>query len=94
MLPGSPQATRQLRLLPFTRQLFCATPAGTLGTLAGGSLLDAIGSSMRNALLLCAAGIGAGACLAVAAFWAAGSFALFALVFAAAQLAMFSSAVS
>ncbi|KAI7845461.1 hypothetical protein COHA_001011 [Chlorella ohadii] len=65
---------------------------GTLGTLAGGSLLDAIGSSMRNALLLCAVGIGAGACLAVAAFWAAGSFALFALIFAAAQLAMFSSA--
>lgn len=67
--------------------------AGTLGTLAGGSLLDAIGSSMRNALLLCTAGIGLGACLAVAAFWAAGSFALFALVFAAAQLAMFASAV-
>lgn len=71
----------------------CCTVAGTLGTLAGGSLLDAIGSSMRNALLLCAVGIGAGACLAVAAFWAAGSFALFALIFAAAQLAMFSSAV-
>lgn len=69
-------------------------PAGTLGTLAGGSLLDAIGSSMRNALLLCAAGVGAGACLAVAAFWAAGIFGLFALVFAAAQLAMFASAVS
>ncbi|PRW32913.1 putative sphingolipid transporter spinster-like protein 2 [Chlorella sorokiniana] len=65
---------------------------GTLGTLAGGSLLDAIGSSMRNALLLCAVGIGAGSCLAVAAFWAAGSFALFSLVFAAAQLAMFASA--
>lgn len=48
---------------------------------------------MRNALLLCAAGIAAGALLAVGAFWAAGSFAAFSLSFAAAELAMFVSQV-
>jgi uncharacterized membrane protein len=50
-----------------------------------------MGSSMRNALLLCTLGVAAGALLAVAAFACAASFALFALVFAAAQLAMFVS---
>lgn len=65
---------------------------GTCGTLAGGSLLDAIGSSMRNALLLCTLGVAVGACLAVAAFWGAASFTLFSVVFALAQLAMFVSA--
>ncbi|KAL4448931.1 hypothetical protein ABPG77_007648 [Micractinium sp. CCAP 211/92] len=64
---------------------------GVLGTLAGGALLDAVGASMRNALLLCAAGIAAGSLLAIAAFWAAGSFAAFSLSFAAAELAMFVS---
>jgi hypothetical protein len=52
-----------------------------------------MGSSMRNALLLCTLGVAAGALLAVAAFACAASFALFALVFAAAQLAMFVSQV-
>lgn len=70
-----------------------SAPAGVLGTLAGGALLDAVGASMRNALLLCAAGIAVGALLAVAAFWAAGSFAAFSLSFAAAELAMFVSQV-
>jgi hypothetical protein len=64
-------------------------PAGTLGTLSGGQLLDKMGSSMRNALLLCMLGIGAGACLAVLAFWGAASFVLFSLIFALAQFAMF-----
>lgn len=67
--------------------------AGTMGTLAGGWLLDKMGSSMRNALLLCTGGITLGSCLAVVAFWAAGSFWIFAIVFAAAQLAMFGSQV-
>ncbi|EFN51305.1 hypothetical protein CHLNCDRAFT_8328, partial [Chlorella variabilis] len=64
---------------------------GTLGTLAGGTLLDAVGSSMRNALLLCTLGITLGGALSVAAFWAAGSFPLFSFVFALAQMAMFTS---
>ena len=68
-------------------------PAGTLGTLSGGQLLDKMGSSMRNALLLCTLGIGVGACLAVLAFWAAASFGLFSLIFALAQFAMFVSQV-
>jgi hypothetical protein len=68
-------------------------PVGTLGTLSGGQLLDKMGSSMRNALLLCTLGIGAGACLAVLAFWAAASFGLFSLIFALAQFAMFVSQV-
>lgn len=64
---------------------------GVLGTLTGGLLLDCVGASLRNALLLCTAGIALGAVLAVAAFWAAASFTLFSLTFAAAQLAMFAS---
>lgn len=65
---------------------------GTLGTLGGGRLLDAIGSSMRNALLLCCIGITSGACLAAASFWAS-SFEGFAALFALAELLMFGSQV-
>ena len=68
-------------------------PAGTLGTLAGGAALDALGASMHSALLLCALGTAAGAVLAVLAFAAAGSFAAFAVLFSMAQLAMFASQV-
>ena len=63
------------------------------GTLAGGSLLDRMGSSMRNALLLCAGGTLAGSALAAAAFWGARSFPAFCAAFAAAELAMFASQV-
>ncbi|PSC73072.1 putative sphingolipid transporter spinster-like protein 2 [Micractinium conductrix] len=64
---------------------------GTLGTLAGGLLLDRVGASMRNALLLCAGGIAVGSALAIVAFAASTTFTLFALTFAAAELAMFGS---
>eukprot|EP00887_Chlorella_sp_A99_P000167 scaffold13.g167.t1 len=62
-----------------------------VGTLAGGALLDRLGSSLYNALVLCAAGMAAGAALVLLAFARAGSFALFSALFAAGQLAMFTS---
>ena len=93
--PASPHCrpAPHLRALPLMPHAACARRAGTLGTLAGGTLLDAVGSSMRNALLLCTLGITLGGALSVAAFWAAGSFPLFSFVFALAQMAMFTSSV-
>jgi MFS transporter, Spinster family, sphingosine-1-phosphate transporter len=64
---------------------------GTLGTLAGGALLDAVGSSLRNALLLCAGALAVGAVLCVAAFAATKGFAGFAWTLALGQFSMFMS---
>ena len=62
------------------------------GTLAGGLLLDHMGSSLRNALLVCAAGLACGGVLVVAAFSLTTSFPAFCLVLAAGEVFMFSSA--
>jgi MFS transporter, Spinster family, sphingosine-1-phosphate transporter len=62
---------------------------GALGTIAGGVLMDHIGSSMKNGLLLSALGLGVGALLAMLAFLFASSFTQFCVAFAAAEFAMF-----
>lgn len=76
------------RLLPATR------PAGVLGSLAGGVLLDLVGSSMQHGMLLGAAGLGAGAILVVGAVAAAQSQAAFWLLFALGEAAVFLVQVS
>lgn len=73
---------------------FCPCPAGVLGTLAGGLVLDRAGSSLRNALLLCAAGTAAGFLLIAAGFLLVGSFGPFAVVLSAGEFAMFMTQVS
>ena len=65
--------------------------AGIVGTLAGGALLDLVGSTLTNAMLLCAVGMAGGAGLVLLAFAAAGSFPAFSALFAVGQLAMFTS---
>ena len=62
------------------------------GTLAGGLLLDRMGSSLRNALGVCAAGLACGGVLVIAAFALAPTFPAFCLVLAAGEVFMFSSA--
>lgn len=51
--------------------------AGIVGTLIGGVALDGMGSSIHNALLLCAAGLAAGCLLLIGAFALASNFVAF-----------------
>lgn len=68
--------------------------AGVLGTLTGGLLLDGVGASVRNALLLCTLGVAGGAALVLLAFAAARTLLPFALAFGAGEFCMFLMAVS
>lgn len=63
------------------------------GTLVGGVLLDKLGSTIANALALCALSTAAGCILIVADFVLARGFALFAVALAAGQFAMFMTQV-
>jgi hypothetical protein len=64
-------------------------PPGVLGSLAGGLLLDRLGSSLRNANRLCAAACLVGCVFSVLAFSSTTSFPAFQAVFAAGQLSLF-----
>lgn len=66
--------------------------SGTLGTLGGGVLLDRVGSSLRNAALLCSAALAGGGAVLLAAFSLAPSFPAFAVVLGAGELLLFASA--
>lgn len=63
---------------------------GVVGTILGGVTLDRVGSTMRNALVICCISNVVGALLLVASFAAASSFAMFVPYFAVGQLALFS----
>ena len=65
--------------------------AGTLGTLGGGIALDAAGSTFRNGLLLCCAGLGAGGILHLAAFALTSTFLQFCLVLGLGEMAVFAT---
>ncbi|CAL8463948.1 g3483 [Coccomyxa elongata] len=62
---------------------------GVFGTLAGGVLLDRMGSTMGNALTICAAGMAFGAVLIILAFGVTTSLLGFVPPFAAGQFAIF-----
>lgn len=62
---------------------------GVFGTLAGGFLLDKVGSSLRNGLVLCAVSLAAGTLFMTAAFGLAKTFAAFCAVFGLGQVALF-----
>ncbi len=68
--------------------------AGVFGTLAGGMVLDRMGSTLRNALLVCSLGTAAGFALLVLGFALAPSFGTFAIGLAAGEFAMFMTQVS
>ncbi|KAL0039798.1 hypothetical protein WJX77_008229 [Trebouxia sp. C0004] len=63
---------------------------GVVGTILGGVTLDRVGSTMRNALVICCISNVLGALLLVASFAAASSFGMFVPYFAVGQLALFS----
>ncbi len=63
--------------------------AGVVGSLSGGLLLDHIGSSLRNANLICAGSCLLGFVLVIPAFSATRTFAQFMGVFALGQLSLF-----
>ena len=56
-------------------------------------MLDRLGSTLQHALVLCAAGVGVGAVLVLAAFALAPTFAVFSALFAAGEFAMFMTQV-
>lgn len=62
---------------------------GVLGSVAGGVALDRMGSTLRNANLLCALSNGAGFVFVILAFTASRSFGAFMALFAAGQLLIF-----
>lgn len=62
-----------------------------LGTLCGGLALDAMGPSVRSALLICTAGVGAACTLIMAGFTLAQTLGWFAPAFAAGEFAMVSA---
>ncbi|KDD76841.1 major facilitator superfamily protein [Helicosporidium sp. ATCC 50920] len=64
---------------------------GIAGTLAGGLLLDRVGSSVRNALVLCGASLLCGGVLLTAAFALAPTYVSFMAVIAAGELGLFMS---
>lgn len=76
-----PRAGRELFDIPAQRADVAfggvTVVTGVLGTLAGGAALDALGSSVRHALGLCAAGLAAGALLFLTAVGLAHSFGVF-----------------
>ena len=67
--------------------------AGALGTLAGGAVLDAIGSSLRNALLLCAGAVFTGSLFLAGSFLLAPGVPLFFSGLATGELLLFSIGV-
>lgn len=62
---------------------------GVLGTLAGGLILDYVGSSLRNGLLLCVVALAAGAIFLISAFSLAQTFYPFCAIFACGEFALF-----
>ncbi|PSC68467.1 putative sphingolipid transporter spinster-like protein 2 [Micractinium conductrix] len=88
-----PKAARDIFALPPQKAdlLFggVTVVTGVLGTLAGGLSLDALGNSVRNALLLCTAGVGVGCALILAGFAAARTLAQFGPAFALGEFGMF-----
>jgi uncharacterized membrane protein YgcG len=62
---------------------------GIFGTLAGGTLLDYLGSTLRNANLICAISNWCGLVLVLAGFLAAKSFTVFMVVFAIGEFVLF-----
>jgi MFS family permease len=64
---------------------------GVLGTLTGGLILDHVGSSLRNGLLLCSVALAAGAVFLIGAFSLAHTFGLFCVIFACGEFALFMS---
>ncbi|KAL6785341.1 hypothetical protein ACKKBG_A03445 [Auxenochlorella protothecoides x Auxenochlorella symbiontica] len=64
---------------------------GIVGTLIGGVALDGMGSSIHNALLLCAAGLAAGCLLLIGAFALASNFVAFMAVLALGQMCLFAT---
>ncbi|KAL4447478.1 hypothetical protein ABPG75_004697 [Micractinium tetrahymenae] len=88
-----PKAARDIFSLPAEKAdlLFGGVTVltGVLGTVSGGVALDAMGPSVRNALLLCIGGVSVGCVMIMAGFAAAKSIALFAPAFAIGELGMF-----
>jgi hypothetical protein len=62
---------------------------GILGSLSGGLLLDRVGSSIRNANLICGVSNWVGLVLVLSAFLGASSFTLFMVLFALGEFALF-----
>jgi hypothetical protein len=63
--------------------------SSTIVQVGGGVVLDRIGSSVPNALLLCAAAVGAGGLFCALSFAVAGSLATFGPLFALGELGLF-----
>ncbi|KAL4434613.1 hypothetical protein ABPG77_002736 [Micractinium sp. CCAP 211/92] len=88
-----PKAARDIFHLPAQKAdlLFGGVTVltGVLGTVSGGVALDAMGNSVRNALLLCIGGVSLGCAMILTGFAAAKSIALFAPAFALGELGMF-----
>jgi MFS family permease len=62
---------------------------GILGTFLGGHVLDVIGSSLRNGMLLGATGMFGGAAFIITAFIASSSFATFCIIFSLGEFFLF-----